>query len=58
MPNNKIIIIKDGALSGAKKALLEARAEKEIKAVLAKCEHIELHRDKDFQDIFAAAMGF
>ncbi|MFH0840108.1 MAG: ASKHA domain-containing protein [Candidatus Omnitrophota bacterium] len=56
--NNKITILKDGALSGAKKALLEPKAEKELNRILAICEHVELHKDKDFQDIFAAAMSF
>lgn len=56
--NDKIAILKDGALSGAKKALLDPTAEKEINNILAKCEHVELHKNGDFQDAFAAAMGF
>ncbi|MBU4377078.1 MAG: DUF4445 domain-containing protein [Candidatus Omnitrophica bacterium] len=55
---NKITILKDGALSGAKKVLLKPEKEREIKDILAICEHVELHKDKDFQDIFAAFMSF
>ncbi len=56
--NDKITVLKDGALLGAKKALLDSKAEKEINNILAKCEHVELHKDKGFQDIFAGAMNF
>ncbi len=56
--DERIVFLKDGALSGAKRVLLDLAAEKEIHRISAKCEHIELHRDKDFHDIFAAAMGF
>lgn len=58
IPDKKIYFLEEGALAGAKKVLLRPKAEKEIGAVLSKCEHVELHKDKDFQDIFAAAMGF
>ncbi|MDP3790189.1 MAG: ASKHA domain-containing protein, partial [Candidatus Omnitrophota bacterium] len=58
IPDNKIYFLEEGALSGAKKVLLEPQAEKEISGILSICEHVELHKDKDFQDIFADAMGF
>lgn len=58
LANSRISVLKDGALSGAKKALLDLEAGKEINRILAKCEHVELHKDKDFQDTFAAKMNF
>ena len=56
--DERIVFLKDGALLGAKMALLEPAAEKEIYKISAKCKHIELHKDRDFQDIFADAMRF
>jgi len=56
--DKRIVYLSDGALSGVKLVLLEPKAEKEISRILAKCKHIELHRDKGFQDTFAAAMRF
>lgn len=58
IPDNKVYFLEEGALSGAKKVLLEPKAEKEISGILSICEHVELHKDKDFQDIFAASMSF
>ena len=55
---DRVKFLKDGALSGAKKYLLEPKCKKEIKSILAKCKHIELHRDKDFEHIFIASMYF
>jgi uncharacterized 2Fe-2S/4Fe-4S cluster protein (DUF4445 family) len=56
---NKVKFLKDGALSGAKKFLLEeAFCKNEINSILAKCEHIELHKDREFEEVFAGAMGF
>ena len=57
-PLNKIVFVKDGALSGAKEVLLNVSREREIDDILAKCEHVELHKDKDFEDTFTAAMHF
>ena len=54
-----IKFLKDGALSGAKKALLEkSSCEEEIDSILAKCEHIELHKDKEFEEVFTTSMYF
>lgn len=58
LADKKIVFLEEGALSGAKMALLELAAEKEIYKILAKCRHVELHKDRGFQDIFAGAMGF
>lgn len=58
LPLNKVEFLKDGALSGAKKFLLEASCEREINRILAKCKHIELHKDKDFEGVFAGSMYF
>jgi uncharacterized 2Fe-2S/4Fe-4S cluster protein (DUF4445 family) len=56
---NKIRFLKDGALSGTKKFLLdEASCKKEINSILARCEHVELHRDRDFEEVFAGSMHF
>ena len=55
---NKVTFLKDGALSGAEEVLLKPSCEKEIDDILAKCEHVELHKDEDFEDIFARAMHF
>lgn len=54
---NRVKFLKDGALSGAKKFLLEPPCEKEINTILAKCEHVELHRYKAFEEIFARSMS-
>lgn len=54
----KVKFLKDGALSGAKKVLLEPSREEEIDNILAICEHVELHKDKAFEDTFASAMHF
>jgi len=54
-----IKFLKDGALSGAKKALLEkSSCEEEIDSILDKCEHIELHKDKEFEEVFTTSMYF
>ncbi len=58
VPVNKVTFLKEGALSGAKKVLLEPSGENEINNILAKCEHIGLHKDKDFEEIFAGSMHF
>ncbi len=58
IPDKKIYFLEDGALSGAKQVLVDPKAESEINDILAKCEHVELHKDKDFQDTFAAAISF
>ena len=58
IPLNKVTFLKDGALSGAKEVLLDPSREREIDDILAKCEHVELHRDKDFEDAFAGKMHF
>ena len=58
IPDKRIVFLEDGALSGAKKVLSKPKAEKEISGILSICEHVELHKDKDFQDIFAASMSF
>lgn len=55
---NKIRFLKDGPLSGAKTVLLERACEKEINGILAKCEHIELHKDREFEEVFAGSMQF
>lgn len=55
---SKVKFLKNGALTGAKRFLLEPSCEKEINSILAKCEHIELHKDKEFEGAFAAAMHF
>lgn len=58
LPLNRIKFLKDGALSGAKKILLEPARENEIDRILAKCEHVELHKDKEFEEIYAGSMYF
>lgn len=58
LSSGKIKFLKDGALSGAKKFLLEPSCKKEINSILAKCKHIELHRDKEFEAIFTNSMYF
>ncbi len=58
IPLNKVTFLKDGALSGAKEILLDPSREREIDDILAKCEHVELHKDKDFEDTFAGKMHF
>lgn len=55
---DRVKFLKDGALSGAKKYLLDSNCRKEINSILAKCKHIELHRDRDFEEIFTASMYF
>lgn len=58
IPSNKVKFLEEGALSGAKKYLLEPNCKKEINSILAKCRHIELHRDKEFEEVFASSMYF
>ena len=58
VPLGKIAFLRNGALSGAKKVLLAPSREKEISDILAKCEHIELHRSGDFEDTFASTLHF
>jgi uncharacterized 2Fe-2S/4Fe-4S cluster protein (DUF4445 family) len=55
---SRVKFLKKGALWGAKEVLLEPSREKEIHSILAKCEHVELHKDKEFADIFANSMHF
>ena len=55
---DKIKFFKDGALTGAEKALFGRGLSKEIQGILAKTEHISLAEDKNFQSEFASAMYF
>lgn len=58
IPSNKIRFLKDGALAGAKKYLLEPSCEEEIANILKRCVHVELHKDKEFEEAFTASMDF
>ena len=58
IPLNKITFLKDGALTGARDLLIKTSSLKEIESILAKCEHVELHKCKDFEDTFANSMHF
>ena len=58
VPLDKIALLKEGALSGAREILLDPSREEEISDIAARCEHVELHKDKDFEEAFAAAMHF
>ncbi|MBN1872140.1 MAG: DUF4445 domain-containing protein [Candidatus Omnitrophica bacterium] len=56
---NKILFLKEGALSGAKAFLLHSgQLTEEIDEILSICAHIELHKERDFQDIYADATRF
>ncbi len=58
IPLKDISFLKDGALCGAKKVLLDSEYAKEIERIRAKCCHVALHEEKDFQEIFTAAISF
>ena len=58
IPLNKVIFSKNGALAGAKKVLVSPSCESEIDNILARCEHVELHKNPAFEDTFAEAMRF
>ena len=58
IPPAKVIFLKNAALSGAKIALLEPACEEEINGILAKCRHVELHKDEGFEAAFAGSMYF
>ena len=48
-----------GALYGAKKVLVDpSGCAGEIKYILSRCVHVELHRDPSFQDIYAEEIAF
>jgi len=58
MPAGRIRFLKDGALSGAKKFLLEKPRRGDVEGILSKCVHVELHKEKDFESLFTSAMSF
>ncbi|MBL7071862.1 MAG: DUF4445 domain-containing protein [Candidatus Omnitrophica bacterium] len=58
IPDNKIKFLKEGALSGARRFLLKKATEKEINGILSNCAHVQLHKDKDFEEIFTHSMRF
>jgi uncharacterized 2Fe-2S/4Fe-4S cluster protein (DUF4445 family) len=53
---NKIIIVGNTALLGAKRALFEEAAA--CDDIASRVEHIALNEDAEFQDIYAGEMRF
>ncbi len=58
VPAGRIRFLKDGALSGAKEFLLRPSRRREIDSILSRCVHVGLHKEKDFEELFTAAMYF
>ena len=55
---NNIEFLENGALQGVNKFIFGGRKINEIDAILKKVIHVDLHKDKSFQDEFALAMRF
>jgi len=58
VPIDRVEMMKDGALEGAKKMLLDPDLDGTTSRLIKRIEHIPLHSQGEFNDLFAAAMGF
>ena len=56
--SGKVEIVKDGALGGAASILASKDLEKAALGLYNRITHVELHKEKGFQDEFVNAMGF
>lgn len=55
---NKIDVMKKAAIRGAMTLLKDKDIDKKIQPIIKKVEHIELHKQPTFQDIFTNAISF
>jgi len=53
-----VMVRERSALCGAWKLAKSRDIDKDVRAIVSKIEHVELHKDPEFQDIFAGSMGF